>query len=504
MNHAVNDFDTASASNAARGAFSAGFNGAELHGITSHFGHVDRVVEDNDATVANHTSSRGKGFVIQRGVELGLGQISSQRPTHLNRTDGPTGGRTSAELIKHLAQRDAEGLLDQSAPLDVARQLERERAPGSPRTETSVKGAAFVHDQRHGSQGHDVVDEGRPSPQPGQRRNWRLRAHHAALALKALQHGGFLTANVGTRPAADVQLESLAGAQKVRSQISGLVGVLDGGEQNAQGVRILGAQIDVAFGGSDSQAGNDHAFDEHEGVSLKDHPIREGARIAFVGVAHDVLLLGAGIENGLPLDAGRKRRAAAPAQARLGNLFDEISGFSLKCRTQPTSPAVGFVVGDAERIDDANAAKGEPLLSGEIGNGFGGTESQTMRAPLKELGIEQRRDIVRFDRSVADAPLGGDDFNEGFEPKQAARAIANQADGNAAFGGDPGDGLRRGVGTEANRGRIVGDVDGDTHGFPPAVVRNSWIQRSSFSEVTRPRTSPSTSTEGAQAQFPRQ
>ena len=273
MNHTVNDFDTAGASDAARGAFSARFNGAKLHGIAGHLGHVDGVVKDNDATVADHTPSRGEGFVIERGVELRLGQISSQRPTHLNRTDGSTGGRTSAELIKHLAQRDAEGLLDQSAPLDVACQLERERAPGSPRTETSVKGAAFVHDQRHGCQGHDIVDERRPSPQPGQRRNWRLRAHHATLALEALQHGGFFTANVGACPATDVQFESLAGAQKVRSQISGLVGVLDGGEQNAQGVRILGAQIDVAFGGSDSQSGNDHAFDEHEGVSLKDHPI---------------------------------------------------------------------------------------------------------------------------------------------------------------------------------------------------------------------------------------
>ena len=165
---------------------------------------------------------------------------------------------------------------------------------------------------------------------------------------------------------------------------------------------------------------------------------------------------------------------------------------------------MGLVVGNAERIGDANAAKGEPLLSGEIGDGFGGTESQTMSASLKELGIEKRRDIVRFDGSVADASLGGDDFNEGFEPKQSARAIANQADRNTAFGGDLRNGLRRGVSAEANRGRIVGDVDGDTHGFPPAVVRNSWIQRSSFSEVTRPRTSPSTSTEGAQAQFPRQ
>src|SRR5689334_4249473 len=35
----------------ARGALPAGLDGAELHGITCHFGHVDGVVEGHDAPV---------------------------------------------------------------------------------------------------------------------------------------------------------------------------------------------------------------------------------------------------------------------------------------------------------------------------------------------------------------------------------------------------------------------------------------------------------------------
>ena len=239
--------------------------------------------------MANHTSSRGKGFVIERGVELGLGQISSQRPTHLNRTDGPTGSRTSAELIKHLAQRDAEGLLDQSAPLDVACQLERERAPGSPRTETSVKGAAFVYDQRHGSQGHDVVDERRPSPQPGQRRNWRLRPHHAALALEAFQHRGLFTTHVGARTLNDADVKRPSGAHDVNSEPAIDACNVHGGAQRGDGIRVFGAHVDESTSCTDGYAGDRHALEEREGIPLHEHAVGEGAAVPLIRVATDVL-----------------------------------------------------------------------------------------------------------------------------------------------------------------------------------------------------------------------
>jgi hypothetical protein len=44
------------------------------------------------------------------------------------------------------------------------------------------------------------------------------------------------------------------------------------------------------------------------------HPIRERARIAFIGVADDVFLGGGRTEYGFPFDAGRKGGSAAAPQ----------------------------------------------------------------------------------------------------------------------------------------------------------------------------------------------
>ena len=58
----------------------------------------------------------------------------------------------------------------------------------------------------------------------------------------------------------------------------------------AIGVRIFRADIDVALGGADRDAGDGHAFDQHEGIAFHDHAVGEGAAVAFVGVADDVFL----------------------------------------------------------------------------------------------------------------------------------------------------------------------------------------------------------------------
>ena len=56
-------------------------------------------------------------------------------------------------------------------------------------------------------------------------------------------------------------------------------------------MRIFGADIDVALGGADRDAGNRHAFDQHEGIAFHDHAVGEGAAVALVGIADDVFLL---------------------------------------------------------------------------------------------------------------------------------------------------------------------------------------------------------------------
>ena len=95
--------------------------------------------------------------------------------------------------------------------------------------------------------------------------------------------------------------------------------------QRHLGVRIFGAEIDVAPGRADRDARDRHALDEQEGIAFHDHAVGKRAAVALVGVADDVLLLAhRRVVDRLPLDAGREASAAAAAQAGLGDFIDDF------------------------------------------------------------------------------------------------------------------------------------------------------------------------------------
>ena len=90
--------------------------------------------------------------------------------------------------------------------------------------------------------------------------------------------------------------------------------------------RVLGADVDVALVRADGVAADDHPLDDRVRVALEDGAVHERARVALVGVADEVLLVVLGLAGELPLDAGREPGAAAAAQARVGDLFDDPLG----------------------------------------------------------------------------------------------------------------------------------------------------------------------------------
>jgi hypothetical protein len=59
-------------------------------------------------------------------------------------------------------------------------------------------------------------------------------------------------------------------------------------------------------------------------VVAQDIAILEGARLAFVGIADDVLVARESPRHEAPLQAGRKTRAATAAQNRLLDFGDDL------------------------------------------------------------------------------------------------------------------------------------------------------------------------------------
>jgi hypothetical protein len=82
---------------------------------------------------------------------------------------------------------------------DVAGDLDRHGAARSPDAEVGVSLGAAGEDEGNGRERQHVVDHGRLAEQPLVRGQWRLGAHDAAAAFKALQQRGLFAADIGAR-----------------------------------------------------------------------------------------------------------------------------------------------------------------------------------------------------------------------------------------------------------------------------------------------------------------
>ena len=209
------------------------------------------------------------------------------------------------------------------------------------------------------------------------------------------------------------------------------------------------------------------------------------------------------VQHRLPLDAGREGRAAAPAQSGLRSP-PRRSSAPLQCqRIAQTAPAaMRFVVGEAERIGDADAREGQALLR-LAGTGFLRSDPGTAGAapPLQEAGVEQAGDVLGCDRAVGDAAAGvststiGSSQNSPREPLRTRRtssprraASRTMACATASAPSESADGVAR-------------NVDRDCSCCFPRSRAISCRKRSG---VTRPCNCPSIITAGEQAQLPRQ
>src|SRR5450631_2357606 len=84
---AIDDLHAASRADAAGRALTAGFDRTELHGITCHLRHIDRVVKDYDTAVTQECPDCRQGFIIDRGVELRSGDKGPEGASDLHGPD---------------------------------------------------------------------------------------------------------------------------------------------------------------------------------------------------------------------------------------------------------------------------------------------------------------------------------------------------------------------------------------------------------------------------------
>ena len=415
----------------------------------------------HDATVAQHRAHGRVSLVVERNIPLRRRHIRAQRPAHLHRLDRPAAGRAAAVVEQQLAQRHTEGHLDQPAVADVARQLHQQRAARAAGAVIAVMRRAARQDERHAGQRDHVVDHRGLAEQPLDGRQRRLGAHDAALAFQAFQHRRFFAAHIGARCLADVQVKRPPTAQHVGAQGTRRFGTAHRLAHRGHRVRVLGADVHIALRGPHRQRGDRHAFDQQVGVALHHHAVGVGAGIALVGVAHHVLLRSSGGAHRLPFQTGRKGRTTAPAQARLQHFVHHLGARHTERPAQPHIAAVRLVVGDGQRVGEAHAGKGQPLLSGKVRDLLGEPQAQRVRPALQRAGIEQAGHIVHRHRAIGHAAGRRGHLKQRLQPEQPPRTIAHQRQGQPARRGLVGQTAGHTVGPHRQRSRVARQVTRD-------------------------------------------
>src|SRR5690606_37780817 len=92
----VDDLDAAHRADPARRALTARLHRAELHREARLLAHVDGIVEDDDAAVADHRPERGERLVVEGRIELRWMDIRPQRTAGLLRANRPARRRAAA------------------------------------------------------------------------------------------------------------------------------------------------------------------------------------------------------------------------------------------------------------------------------------------------------------------------------------------------------------------------------------------------------------------------
>src|SRR5581483_4100632 len=273
-------------------AFAARLDHRELEEVAGHVDHAGRVVHHDHPARADDRAQPAQALVVQRHVQVVGRDAAAGWTAGLDRLEGAAVGDTPAEVVDDLPERYPERHFHDAGVGHLAGQSEHLGAAALLGSDRRVPVAAVAHDGRDVGERLDVVDEGWLAPEPVRRGVGWAGARRPATALDRRDQRGLLAADVGARADAQVDPELERRVQDPRAQHALALRLVDGALEPLDGQRVLAADVDVALAGADRVAGDRHPLEHAVRVAVHDAAVHEGARVALVAVADDVLLGG--------------------------------------------------------------------------------------------------------------------------------------------------------------------------------------------------------------------
>ena len=301
----------------------------EVDEVLRHPHHAGRVVHHDGAGGAEHGAGLGHAVEVHRDVDLVGGEDRRRGAAGDHRLAAcgrPRMPPRVALAVDQLPQRDPPHRRLVAAR---ARDVAADRVELGPAVLLGAVAREPLGARARGSSGTlherlDVVDDGRAAVEAHHRREGRLDARLAALALERLDEGRLLAALVGARAAVDRgsrRRRRCRGCSCPRSPRRGPRRGPSRGCARPRGTR-RGCRCRRSCERIAWQRDDDR-LDQPVRVALDDDPVLVGAGLALVGVHAQVARLRVVLGQEAPLHPGREAGAAAAAQVRLLDLLDD-------------------------------------------------------------------------------------------------------------------------------------------------------------------------------------
>lgn len=188
--------------------------------------------------------------------------------------------------VNQLAERDRHFLLDCAWVVDVARDTEQLGTSVPFTTERREPAGTTAHDGRSHGDGFDVGDSAGATEGTDGGGERRLQTRLAGLAFEGLDEGGLLTANIGTGTTVDVNVVVVAGSAGVLTDLTGLVGFVDGALEDGGFMVEFTTNVDIGSVGVHRSSNNQTPLDQLLRVFPHNLSVLASSGFTLVGV-HD-------------------------------------------------------------------------------------------------------------------------------------------------------------------------------------------------------------------------
>ena len=357
---------------AAGGALSTAFVGVELVQVVQGPDHVARVVHDHHAAASHHGASGLEAGGIHRQIEkrgvlvdhLSIGTFDFEFKNLAGSEDlgGTAAGddglegaawfESTANIMDQLAEsHSAAGEFVEAGANDIAAHAHGASAAVAGGAHFGIFLWAHGDDVLHMADRFHIVHDGRLHVEA--EHGWEIRwldAGVGAFAFEGFEKAGFLAANVGASALVDIDVEVKAGAEDVFSEKTFGAGFLDGVPNDLGRFGEFAADVDVGEVDIRGEGGYSEAFDELVRVLVKDVAVLECARLGFVAVDDDVVVLAVFVFDEAPLGTGGEARSATATQVSGFHHVDDLTGLHGDGFFQGLVATVGDVGLDVGRV----------------------------------------------------------------------------------------------------------------------------------------------------------